>query len=245
MDIETLIVKEATSLLIRRPDKFKHTVGQYLVSFADCEVSRTGRAAYFFIRYMDDLLDGDRRLPNDGQILPHIAAIRSQVETGDFTGEPEIMKLAAYSLDALQKKARPGDNPRQDFLDVIDIMVFDHQRLQDKQVLTTDQLAKYYQQTFAPVHNIMLIGLGSSLRASDIPDFSLCQGRVYSVEHLRADWKAGIINIPEEILKIAELTPQSTCEEITESSVVKIWAENELRESKTALLSVQTTFPLS
>lgn len=245
MGIETLMAKEATSLLIRRPDKFKHTIGLYLVSFKDPEVSRTGRAAYFFTRYMDDLLDGDRRLPNDGQILPHIAAIRSQVETGNFTGEPEIIKLVAYSLDALQKKTRPGDNPRQDFLDVIDIMVYDHQRLQERQALTAEQLAEYYRRTFFPVHNIMLIGLGSSLRSSDIPEFSLCQGKVYSVEHLQADWKAGIINVPEEILRIAELNPQSTYEEVIESSVVKIWAENELREAKTALLSVQTRFPLS
>lgn len=245
MGIEALMVKEATGLLIRRPDKLKHTFGLYLISLVDYEVSRTGRAAYFFTRYMDDLLDGDRQLPDGVEPLPHIAAIRSQVETGNFTGEPEIMKLAEYSLNALTRKARPGDNPRQDFLDVIDIMVFDNQRLQGRQSLTAEQLAEYYRRTFFPVHNIMLIGLGSSLRASDIPEFSLCQGRVYSVEHLQADWRAGIINIPTEILGAAKLTPDSPYQEVTKSPNFKNWAQDELQESKAALFSVQSKFPLS
>lgn len=245
MDIEALMVKEAAGLLIRRPDKLKHTAGLYLLSLVDYEVSRTGRAAYFFTRYMDDLLDGDRHLPDGGETLPHIAAIRSQVETGIFTGKPEIMRLAEYSMDALTRKAKPGDNPRQDFLDVIDIMIFDNQRLQERQLSTTEQLAEYYRRTFFPVHNIMLIGLGSTLRASDIPEFSLCQGRVYSVEHLQADWRTGIINVPTEILKTAELTPDSAYQEVTESPIFKDWAQNELQESKAALLSVQSRFPLS
>lgn len=245
MAVETLMVREATSLLIRRPDKLKHTVGLYLISLLDPEVSRTGRAAYFFTRYMDDLLDGDRRLPNGGQVLPHIAAIRSQVETGRFTREPKIMELAEYSLDALQRKALEGDNPRQDFLDVIDIMVFDYHRQQDRQELSTEQLRDYYRKTFFPIHNIMLVGLGSSLRTADIPTFSLCQGRVYSVEHLQADWRVGIINIPTEVLRAAGLTSQAPYETVRQSPIVTAWVRNELQESKTELLLLRKMFQAS
>lgn len=245
MGVETLIAREATGLVIRRPDKLKHTLGLYLISFIDPEASRIGRAAYFFTRYMDDLLDGDRRLPNGGQILPHIAAIRSQVETGRFTGEPKIMELAEYSSDALQRKALAGDNPRQDFLDVIDIMVFDYHRQQTRQELSIEQLKDYYRKTFFPVHNIMLVGLGSNLRAADIPTFSLCQGRVYSVEHLQADWRVGIINTPEEILRAAGLTSQAPYEMVRQSPVVNTWARNELQESKADLLSLRSMFQVS
>lgn len=245
MGVETLMAREAIGLLIRRPDKLKHTVGLYLIALLDPEVSRTGRAAYFFTRYMDDLLDRDRKLPNGGQVFPHIATIRSQVETGKFTREPKIMELAEYSLDALQRKALAGDNPRQDFLDVIDIMVFDYHRQQDRQELSTEQLKDYYRKTFFPVHNIMLVELGSSLRATDIPTFSLCQGRVYSVEHLQADWRVGIINIPEEILRAAGLTSQAPYEIVRQSQVINTWAHNELQESKAELLSLRSMFQAS
>lgn len=242
MSVETLMVREATGLVIRRPDKLKHTVGLYLITLLDPEVSKVGRAAYFFTRYMDDLLDGDRRLSNGYQVLPHIAAMRSQVETGRFTREPKIMELAEYSLGALQRRALAGDNPRQDYLDVIDIMVFDYHRQQTRQELSAEQLQDYYRKTFYPVHNIMLVGLGSNLRATNIPTFSLCQGRVYSVEHLQADWRVGIINIPEEVLRTAGLNAQSPYEMVRRSPVVNAWAHNELQESRTELLTLRKMF---
>lgn len=245
MGIETLMAKEAAGLLIRRPDKFKHTAGLYLISLMDYEVSRSGRATYFFLRYIDDLLDGDRKLPGGGEPLPHIASMRSQMETGNFTGKPEIMELAQYSLDILTRKARPGDNPKQDFLDAIDIMAFDNQRRQERKALTVEQLNDYYRKTFFPIHNLMLMGLKSSLRAGDIPEFSLCQGRIYSLEHLEADWKAGIINVPKITLNKAGLNPQSSYKEITNSHVVLAWAQDELARSKEELEALQTLFPLS
>lgn len=245
MKIEVLIAKEAAGLLIRQPAKIPHVAGLYLISLVNPAVGRLGRATYFFIRYMDDLLDGDRRLPDATTPLPHVASIRSQMETGVFTDKPEIMKLGSYSLAALEKRAQPGDNPRQDFLDLIDIMVFDHQRRQKREVLTQKQLDDYYKITFSPLHNLMLIGLGSKLRAQDIIEYSLCEGRIYSVEHLEADWKAGIINIPKITLDEASLSSQSSYKEITDSSVVRTWAQNELTRSKDELLALQTVFLLS
>lgn len=242
MNIETLIAKEAAGLLVRRPDKLKHVIGQYLISFKDREVGRTGRATYFFIRYMDDLLDGERKLPNGEQVLAHVASIRSQIETGDFNGKPEIMKLGEYALGTLIRKARAGDNPRQEFLDEIDVMVFDNQRQPERRVLTTEQLNDYYRRTFFPIQNLMLTALSSDLRASDIPEFSLCQGRVYSLEHLSTDWRVGLINVPKEILEAAGLHSGSTFLEVTKSPVFKIWAQHELLESKAALLSLQDKF---
>ncbi|OGE71149.1 hypothetical protein A2617_04465 [Candidatus Daviesbacteria bacterium RIFOXYD1_FULL_41_10] len=245
MGIETLMAREATGLIMRRPDKLKHTVGLYLISLLDPEVSKVGRATYFFVRYMDDLLDGDRRLSNGYQVLPHIVDMRSQVETGRFTREPKIMELAEYSLGALQRKALAGDDPRQDFLDEIDIMVFDYHRQQDRRELSAEQLTGYYRQTFHPIHNIMLVGLGSTLRAADIPTFSLCQGRVYSVEHLQFDWRVGIINIPAEVLRTAGLTSRSPYEAVRQSPVVNAWERNELQESRTELLELQKMFRAS
>lgn len=246
MGVEALIAQETAGLLRRRPSKLGHIFGLNLIACGDCELSRTGRATYFFMRYMDDLLDGDRTLSASDEPLNHVAAIRSQIETGIYTGDPEIMKLAEYSLNALQRKAQSDDNPRQDCLDLIDIMLFDHQRRQERQTLTAEQLTDYYRKTFSPINNLLLIGLQSELRSHDIPEFSLCQGRVYSAKHLQSDWQAGIINIPAEVLHAASLTPNSAYEDVDQSFIVRSWIKGELQRSKTELSSVvQTRFPLS
>lgn len=245
MGIESLVASEAARLLIRRPDKLKHTAGLYLMSFLDPEVGRVSRAAYFFTRYIDDLLDGERTLPKSQQILPHIAAIRSQIETGKFTREPKIMELAEYSLGIIQRKASSRDNPRQDFLDLIDVMVFDYQRHQAREEMSTEQLQDYYKRTFFTLNNIILVELGSTLRAVDIPTFSLCQGRVYSVEHLQADWRTGIINIPKDVLETAALTSKSPYEMVKSSPIINAWARKELQESKEELLSLRKMFRTS
>lgn len=243
MNVEKLVAKEAIGLLRRKPSKFNHVLGTYLVSFFDCEIGRAGRAAYFFVRHIDDLLDGDRKLKN-GKTLDYVTSLRSQIEAGVYTGEPEIIELVAHSLPVLEKKAQPPDSPRQDFLDVIDAMVFDHQRAKKRRVLTAEQLKIYYQQTFFPVINLMLIGLGSKFRACDIPELSFCQGRVYTIRDLQSDWNAGIINIPEEILNGAGLTAHSSYKDVIQSPV-QTWFQAELMDCERELLSLKSKLDAS
>lgn len=241
MGVERLALKETIGLLTRNPTMVRrHVIGLYLMSLKDCEVGSVARSSYFFLRHVDDVLDGDLKLDVDP--FAYVSSLRSQIETGEFSEKPEIIKLVEYALPVLNKKAQSGDNPKQDFLDLIDAMVFDNQRLKERRPLTSEQLKEYYQQTFFPLHNIMLIGLGSSSRACDIPEMSFCQGRVYSVRDIEADWNKGIINVPSEILSDAGLTNNSTFLEVTESDVVKKWFKTELQACRGELEMLQTRF---
>lgn len=244
MGIEALMAKEAAGLLIRDPKKYlpgvKGLFAAYLISAWDYELSSAGRSAYFFIRNIDDVLDGERKLSNIDP-LTYVASLKSQVETVAYTGTPEIIRLAEYSISILEKRARQGDNPKQDILNAMDIMVFDNQRRQGRRALTHEQLSNYYYPyTFSSIANIMLIGLRSQFRATDIPEFSFCQGRVYTVRDLKSDWDTGTINIPKEILNEAGLTPFSSYSEVVESSYMKAWFQNELLVSRDKLVSLQT-----
>lgn len=238
MRIETKVASEAFGIIRRRPEKIGHITGMYLISLGNCEAGHAGRAAYFFLRYMDDLLDGDRKI--DGiDPLSHTLTIRSQVASGNFTNNPAVVELGEYALKILDKNARPGDNPKQDMLESIDAMIFDNERMKTRRALTKDELIDYYRHTFYPIHNILLTILKSQLRAEDIGKFCLSHGRVLSVEHLEDDWNKGIINIPDDVLEASGLTPDSPYLSLAQSPVVRNWNLNQLQQSEKDLLELQ------
>lgn len=199
MRIETLAGKEALRLFRRNPRKyFRGVAAPYLISLKDCEVSRVGRAAYFFVRHVDDLLDGDLEI--SANPLDYALSLRAQIESGIYSDKPEIIGLAKYAISALERKSRSGDNPRQEFLNVMDSIIFDYQRSRERRFLSFEELENYYQRAFFPVVNLMLIGLGSRFRASDIPELSFCQGRVYTVRDLEDDWRGGLLMFQKKFL---------------------------------------------
>ena len=171
--------------------------------------------------------------------------MRDQIATGEFTSTPPIVDLAQYALVGLNEKAQKGDDPRQDFLNTIDAITFDYERSRNRQSLSLERLEMYYQRAFFPVVNLMLVGLGSKLRAIDIPALSFCQGRVYTVRDLEEDWQRGIINIPTEVLSEGELSPNSPFQTVRNNNVVNTWFSSELLRSKPELLILQGRLKVS
>lgn len=219
MGIEALAGKEAFRLLKRSPEKYIRGVsGLYILSLADSEVGRLARASYFFIRHVDDVLDGGGVPISDP--FSYVISMRDQISTGEFRETPPIVELARYALIVFGERAQEGDDPKQDMLNAIDTIVFDYERSRKRRPLSADGLEDYYRSAFFPVVNLMLIGLGSKFRATDIPGLSLCQGRVYTVRDLEEDWEQGIINVPNETLSQGGLSPNSPLQNVKSSSVV-------------------------
>ncbi len=227
MSIALLSALEALRLLRRDPVKYARGVGgMYLLSVKGLELGRVARACFFFFRNIDDALDEDRKdIKNP---LSHVLNCRKQIASGKFKDQPKIVNLARFAIERLQKKSKKADNPKQDFLDEIDVILFDFQRAKKRKVLKKKELKKYYQNTFFPVINLMLIGLNSKLRSKDIPQLSFCQGIIYTIRDLKTDWQRGIINIPKEILKKAKLTAKSNIDKIKDSPIIKNWFKKEM-----------------
>jgi len=202
------------------------------------ELARGARSAYFLLRHVDDLLDGDLETSEDP--LEYVTNLSAQIKSGSFPGDPEIGKLAQYSLEVLERKARPGDNPRQNIIDAMGVIAFDYCRSRYRLALSERQLEGYYRCTFFPLTDLMLIGLESQFRAVDIPALSYSQGWVYSVKDLEADWENGIINIPREVLASASLTEHSLLRDVESNPVVRSWFTGQLLESKKQLLELRT-----
>lgn len=244
MGVERLAAIESARLLLREPSKYAGLVaGFYLLSLKDCELGKVTRAYYLFFRHIDDFLDEPKNR-TDEQIT-YVLNLRNQIVSGNFNGNPKIGELAKYSLEAFERKARSTDNPRQDFVNVIDAIVFDHKRAGERRVLSQKELDDYYHATFFPVVNLALIGIDSQFRAKDIPALSYGQGRVFSVRDLKEDWQRGVINIPKEVLGQTQLTQHSSIEELKTNPTVTNWLRSELSESELALLAVKAKLKAS
>lgn len=237
MNVELQTGLEAGKLLLRNPGKYANGVkGLYLLSFVDCELGQAARNSYFVLRNIDDSLDGERKGFVDP--LSHALNVQNQIRSGNF-GDQSLDRMASRAIDLLEKRSRPGDNPRKDFSDAIDIMMFDFSRSQERRVLTGQDLEQYYVRTFHPVVNLMLIGLQSQYRADDLPELTCSQGRVYTVRDIKDDWPRGTINIPAEVLEKAGLSPNHQLNDVQSSEVIREWFNYELRRSHQDLKKLQ------
>lgn len=238
MSVETENAKEAIRLLRKEiPKHIPQVIGLYILSCRNPELGKVARASYFFMRHMDDLLDGDMDLEIDP--LSYAYQIRNQIETGKYKGAPQIINLAQFSIETLNKKSRDGDNPRNEFLGAIDSIIFDYHRSRERKSLPRSELDQYYKKTFFPVINLLLIGLQSELRASDIPTFAYCQGRIYTIRDLRTDWGRGTINVPQEVLETAGLSTNSSYPDLIQNPRLQQWIQEELTQNKQELLKLQ------
>lgn len=233
--IDNAIQEKALALNRRDPVKYSGAAKMYLLSIvetmsrrfnleAGCEFGRLALASYHFIREIDDILDGDNELEAGQNPLIFIQNVRNQIESGVFLKDSLLSQLAEFSFKALEDRSEGNDDPRADMLMSIDWMVFDNVRAKERRVLSAPEVQEYYEHSFVPIVNIMLIGLQSVLRVHDVPGLALSQPRVFSVRDLETDWERGIINVPKEVLEKANLNGNSPVEDVRSSTAFKEWS---------------------
>ncbi len=189
--------------------------------------------AYFFMRYIDDVLDGDLIIKENP--LTSVENIRGDVLNENESEEYPVEKLAFRSLRILNQKRKENDDPKKEFLDGIDGMMRDYKRVEKKEVLTTNELRENYVKSFGPHHNISLMAIGSNLRSAGIESFSYCQGFSYGIQDLSTDWQRGLINIPRDVLTQSNLWVDSSVSEVKSSRIVKEWIGDESSKSRVDL----------
>lgn len=217
--------------------RIKRAFGLYALSTQGREIGRAVRRGYLFMRHIDDVVDGDRTDVNDP--VSYVLDLKNQVQTGTFRRDTNISELAKQSLEFLDKVKRPADNPRQDFIDGIDAMLFDQMRANIRRALDRDELEKHLELTISPGLNILLTGISSSLRAPDISGFSRGLARVYSVRDLDEDWENGIINIPREVLEEAGINSHTPLDSVRKHQVIDSYLKSSLEKGKQELSQVK------
>lgn len=255
--VNKIIAENALALHHRDEEKYSGATLMYLLPLfhtfnrfnliEGCEFGKLALSCYHMFREIDDILDGDKEVPDATNPRAYIKSIRSQLATRNFDQNTKLATLARYSLETLESRVtRSEDNPQADILLSIDSMIFDYDRAQERNVLSAQEIHTYYENSFFPVVNLMLIGLQSQIRVIDIPGIALAQPRVYSIRDLAIDWQRGILNVPAEILMQAQLSSNSSVEEVQQSPLISEWqteevskARNEANEARKVLLSIK------
>lgn len=72
LGVEGIIASEAHRFIQKDPSKLKLVAGLYALSGVNLELGKVARASYFFIRHLDDLLDGEMEITSDPIDTPKI-----------------------------------------------------------------------------------------------------------------------------------------------------------------------------
>lgn len=226
------------SFRLIKEDSSKHfnkVIGLWLMPLI-IRGSGVAKDAYFFMRHVDDVIDGDLELEREP--LDYVKEIGSDISEGFNNPNYPVESLAFRSLEILEKRKKREDNPKQFFLDGIDVAIRDFGRAKGREALVkVNDMENYYINSFAPHFNIMLTAIGSDLRGNDVGTFSYCQGFAYGVQDFNIDWQRGLINVPGEVLDLAGLTTDHPLREVKSNLIIKDWIISESARNRVDLAS--------
>jgi len=143
------------------------------------------RSTYYFFRNIDDVLDGDRDVEENPLDYANSIKMAIEKEVFDFNRYP-ILQTAQTSLEYLERVKKPGDQPKELMIQLIDAIISDHLRIKHRKVLSQAELLEEYRKQFYPMHNLQLICVGSNVGfQEDVDYFPIFQARVQSLSDLQ------------------------------------------------------------
>jgi fatty acid desaturase/membrane-associated phospholipid phosphatase/phytoene/squalene synthetase len=155
---------------------------------------------FCFLQAVDDLMDGDRRSSKDPLI---VVDELMQAISEDAFGDDDLMRLAHAFVSDLRSVGAAASI--QDALALMAVMRQDRCRATEHAAWEAEALRQHHHNTFALSLNLLLAARGSQLRASDAPGLIQAFGWCSTMRDLREDLNAGLINIPAEVLRMAQM----------------------------------------
>lgn len=188
-------------------------------------------SSYFFCRYIDDVIDGDKPLPKEYSSVEDMFQQVRTLLTGIKNPNNDVEILLSTALIKFQKQGIESIRIQRLFEDFFSAMEKDLARRSNQKILEEQELVVYYLHSFRAVHDLALIGFGSHVTAEKLSDLALLQGKVYSLRDIEEDLGGKICNIPKEVLQHTAYDPF-----VTETSMllgteeIKKWMKSELQE---------------
>ncbi len=228
---ELFIIRCFLSLLQRNFKKY-FTVGGITYWLGASGLYPSAKPTYFFCRYVDDLADGDRELP---QVYSDFAAFTDRMKAlVRGAQEKKRHPIERVLTDAIKKLSRKTDSPavvRDELIYFLDSMLVDYNRRINSSVLTQKELDQLYDDSFSSVLHLTFIGTGTSLARNYITQLGLIQGKLYALQDLKEDLTAGIINLPQELLSRTGMTVEelmSSADSLHKNESFLHWRSSEL-----------------
>lgn len=199
---------------------FKIALFLYLPALFQYRKLRTFRYGFSLLQHIDDVMDGDRKF--EGDPLEMTAALKKQIQQEIF--EPTRTGiLAAVLFKSIQKSKINKEELKTEVLTLIEIMEFDYKRRAQKIILSNAELEKVLTGTFYHSINLAMVLWQSDLRAKDANCLINCFSWCTVIRDFRDDLELGIINIPAEVMKEANLSNFDSADTMISNSVVQHW----------------------
>ena len=103
----------------------------------------------------------------------------------------------------------------------------------NKQILTQDKLERLNRESFGSSLDIVLVTIGSSTRAQDVPEIGPVQAKAQGLRDLKTELEKGIYNIPKEVLEMSSLNLENLQQDpdlIDKNQKVQDWIKKEIEE---------------
>lgn len=239
--MESTVALESVRFLRKDPAKLPMVLSLYAASIAGFDAGELTRAAYFFIRHLDDALDGEIPLDvikSHGYPDPraYAEALRDQAFGLTDLGPSRIARLGRRAITGLSERVKYGEDTTSLNSDIIDELIFDYERRLSRESVSAERLSQYYG-LFNAFLDITFIALGRKTRTSQFPDFGPSQGRLYSIRDLGKDWDLGIVNVPEDVLQAAEIATTDPYRALAGSPITQDWAREEVEAGRRGMIS--------
>ncbi|MCE7990933.1 MAG: squalene/phytoene synthase family protein [Roseivirga sp.] len=197
---EAFIMRCFAALLKRNFKKY-FTVGGITYWLGASGIYPAAKPTYFFCRYVDDLADGDRQLPDCyadfSDFTVRMKQLVEQPETKDLR---DIELVLADAIKKLTRKSANTQVVKKELVAFLDSMLIDYDRRIHSSILSQQELDQLYDSSFSSVLQLTFIGTGTVLPREYITQLGLIQGKLYALQDLHEDLTAGIINLPGELI---------------------------------------------
>jgi membrane-associated phospholipid phosphatase len=200
--------------------------------------TRPLRAGYSLLQHVDDVLDGDRRVSCDPET--YVRKVRQWIAGAAEADGSALSCLATCVAAALDRAGGEGEDPRSDLLRLIDVLVEDRRRMDRGSRMGASALASHHRSTFRGSLNLALILMGSSLRADDVPELVDALAWCSPVRDLEEDFRKGLINIPEEVIRAAGAAGADVRDlrSLMASAATREWMRGEYRRGASAVEAI-------
>ena len=199
----------------------------YHYSLGRWRQTRIIRAGYCLIQHVDDVLDGDRRVGSDPEA--YVRELLRQISEDDYDEASFVSSLARYVVTTLRGHSDGTSGADADLLCLFDLLLFDRRRVEDRLLLTSEELREHHRRTFFYSLNLTLIACGVEARAADAKELTSALAWCSVMRDLEEDVNKGLINIPAAVLEQAAKQGAAALEygQLIRTAAVRNWIRAE------------------
>jgi hypothetical protein len=173
----------------------------YWHSLGRWQKTRILRAGYCLTQHIDDVLDGDRQVGCEPEA--YVRELLRQISDGGYDEASFAPSLARYVVTTLRRLGNGSGGADRDLLGLFDVLLFDRCRINERLLLTGEELREHHRRTFFYSLNLTLTACGAELRAEDAGELISALAWCSVMRDLEEDVNKGLINIPAAVLEQA------------------------------------------